>query len=282
MLAIAELVFYVGVACFVAAALVTVRHLSGTSAAALGLSLRLASAGAACLAAMLALRWAHFQSIPLTTMTDSLSLFVLFATLVMLWVLRKDNVRALACFYVPPLAALCLMNAATAHQHFSEEPWHLPSAPLVLHVGLVFLSYAMFLLASMTSAAYLFQARHLKRHHLSGLSHRLPSLEELDRTLFGLVGLGYPSFVATLILGVVWAWFGRSLLGEHWWLSPKILSSPLMVALYAVAFHARRSGRLRGTKLAYFVLIGFSLLLLLYVVLTLMGLRSYHFRGTPT
>jgi len=279
---IMDVAFYAGILFYVGAALMALRHLRSANGEALDLGLRLSTAGAACLAVTFVCRWAVFHRPPMTTMTDSLNLLILFATLVMLWVLRKAAVRALMCFYVPPLTLLCLINAGVAHRYLHQAPRPLPSAPLMVHVGLVFLSYAMFFLASMTSGAYIFQTRHLKRHHTSGLFHRLPSLEELDRTLSGLVSLGYPFFVVTLILGMLWAWFERDLLGTHWWLAPKVLSSPLMVAFYALAFHARRSGRLRGPKLAYFVFIGFSSLLLMYVALTLMNLRAYNFWGTPT
>jgi len=186
----------------------------------------------------------------------------------------------LLCFYAPPLGAACLMNAATAFPRLHAAPRTLPGAPLVVHVGMVFFAYALFYLASMTSAAYVFQAARLKARRTTGLFQRLPALEKLEHILWRLIVIGYPIFVATLALGLVWVWLDRGLLEARWWLAPKVVMSWVMVAFYAATFHVRRSGRLRGHKLAYLVFIGFSVLLAVYVVLALMNLRDYHFWGT--
>ena len=269
--------FYSGVALYLAAAVTALRYLRHANGWALRFALWLSAGGAALFMAAFLLRWATWRLVPLTTVSDSLNVLVVMSTVVMLLLMRRPNVRALACFYLPPLAALCLVSAAVAHNDLFYQPKELSGIPLILHVGLVFLAYAMFLLACMTSAAYIFQTHRLKRHNALGLSHHLPSLEQLDHTLSRLVSLGYPLFLLTLCLGLIWAHAEGGLLSPQWWLAPKVLLSFVMAAFYAVAFHGRRSGRLRGPKLAYLVFLAFVLLLAMYLVLALMQLREYSF-----
>jgi len=275
-----DIAFYAGTACYLAAALLTLRYARGAGKPALVFPGRLLAAGVACFVATFVLRWVRWGLLPLTTTADSLVLFVLLSAVLVLVAVRRHDVPGLLCFHVPPLAAVCLLNAVVAHPDLHAAPRALRGLPLSIHVGAVFLAYALFFLASTTSAAYLYQARRLKRHQTAGLFQRLPSLEELDRTLYRLVAVGYPLFAATLGLGVLWAWLDRDLLQPGWWHAPKVLLSVVMVLFFAVMFHMRRSGRLRGPKLALLVFSGFSSLLVLYVVSAVLHLRTYNFWGT--
>jgi len=272
-----DIAFYTGSACFVAAGLMALRHLRGNCGDTLKPAARVLLAGAALLLVTLVFRGVKWGMMPLTTTVDALSLFGLLTAVIMVYVVRKENAPAMLCFYAPPLAAACLINAAVAHDALHTSPRELQGLPLTLHVGTVFLAYALFFLASMTSAAYLFQAHRLKHRKTTGLFQRLPSLEQLDRTLWRLVRYGYPLFVATLALGFVWAWFDDQLLEARWWLAPKVIMSCAMVVFYGALFHLRRHGGLRGPKLSYLMLVGFVALLLAYFALDLLHLRDYNF-----
>ena len=75
---------------------------------------------------------------------------------------------------------------------------------------------------------------------------------------------------------------GDELLGPHWFLSPKVLLALVMAAFYAVTFHTRRFGLLRGPKLATLVFGGFVGLLGVYLVLGVMQLNNYFFWGASS
>ena len=89
-------------------------------------------------------------------------------------------------------------------------------------------------------------------------------------------------FAVTLIVGGIWARVDAGLLGPQWYLAPKILQAVAMVAFYAFVFHARQIGLLRGRKLAFAVLIGFSVMLGIYLVRALLGVSYYHFWGSAS
>lgn len=240
------------------------------------------SLGAAlCLAATLAARFAQWKVIPLTTGSDSLMLFIAMAAFTSAAVVRQDRFRALLLFYALPLAILGTLCALLARRDFLDAPSQINASQTLLfaHVALAFQAYALFLIASLTSLAYVFQARRLKLRRTAGMFQKLPSLEDLDRTLFLLVLFGYPMFAVTLVLGLVWAWINPNPLSPTWWYSPKILLSALMVLFYAGCFHSRSLGLLRGPKLAYFVFVGFALLLVFYLALELLRMTNYNFWG---
>lgn len=271
--------FYTGVACYVVAAIVAAAYLRRQEDRVLGAAYGIALIGAVLFLVTFALRIAAWQRLPLTNVTDSLNLFVLLSTAVMIFVAKQERMGSLLSFYLPPVALIAVINGTVAHGYLRAEPRALEGVPLTVHVGLAFLAYALFFVASVTSVAYVFQDNRLKHRQTLGLFHKLPSLEQLDRSLFRLIKIGYPLFAITLILGFIWAFLDRNLLGPHWYLAPKIIMALLMATFYSAAFHGRRLGRLRGPKLAFFVFIGFSVLLVAHLVLGLTQLNNYNFWG---
>ncbi|MCX5758264.1 MAG: cytochrome c biogenesis protein CcsA [Candidatus Hydrogenedentes bacterium] len=274
--------FYIGSLLYCCAGALSLTYLWKGTRRVLDHSVRLVWGGTAGMLAMFAIRWATYGRIPLTTLSDSLSLFLILSSTLMVIITRKDNVSALLSFYLPPLAVVSLVNAAGAFRYLTVEPLQLRGAPLVVHVGLAFLAYALFFAAGMTSAAYLCHTSHLKHHRSTWLTKRMPSLQELDTTLSRLLMYAYPLFVLTLAQGLVWAWLDPTPLGPHWWLAPKVVLSFVMVVFYACAVHLRFANMLRGPKLSYMVLFGFLVLFGLFVGLTLANVRGYNFwSGKP-
>ncbi len=270
---------YAGVVCYAGAAAFSLWFLREETARRLHAAGRLATAGTVFLAVTFTLRYLHWRLLPMTSPTDSLVLFVLMGSVTASAVLWDEKRRALMCFYMPPLAVIALIAAYTALADFGAGPKPLTTLLLTVHVSLAMLAYALFLMASLTSLAYAFQSGRLKGHRTTGLFLKLPSLEELDRTLYQLIAFGYPLFVVTLWLGLFWAWYDSSSLSDTWWLSPKIVLSLVMVLLYSFSYHARARGWLRGPKLAYCVFWGFGLLLFAYLFLNVLGLTNYNFWG---
>lgn len=279
MVLLCVLLFVSGLTVYVLAAVLAVSYLAGANARALTLAHRLAAVGGLLVAALFIARWAAWGRLPLTTTVDVLGLFLLMTMGSALFVLRDVKVRALWGFYLPPMALIYVVNTLWGWQYLYSAPKQFRALFLATHVGLAFWAYALFFLASLTSMAYVHQARRLKHHRRDDMSYRLPPLELLDGLLYRLVLYGYPLFVVTLLLGLTWAWLDRTLLGPHWWMSPKVVSSYVMVAFYALVVHLRFFGRLRGPKLAHLIFYVFAVFLAAYIVLVALDLRNYNFWG---
>lgn len=272
-----EVLFFAGLGLYLAATIVALAYLRAGSARTLAILSGFLSAGCTVLIAVFAIRWSLFALLPLTTMGDALNLFVILGTAISLYIAHSNNVRPLLSFFGPALAALYLYNAMSDYSFLRQQPKELNGVFLAVHVGLAFLAYSLFFVASLTSLAYVFQARNLKQLHTTRLFHKLPSLELLDQSLFKLITYGYVFFAITFVLGFIWAYIDSEKLGANWWLSAKIVRAFFMVILYSVAFHTRRQGRLRGQKLAYLVFVGFGLLLASYMVLGVVQLQDFNF-----
>ncbi len=269
--------FYAGFACYLIAFAAVLRYLAKAEPRTLDVAQWASVAGAVSLAIAFLTRWIGWGQFPVSGTIGPVLMLVMLSTAVALPVVLTASERALLCFYVPALALLYALMVAisiTRGEAFLGEPPSdaLNGAFLTVHVGLAFFSYALFLVASLTSVAYLFQARHLKQHQLTRLFHTLPPLERLDRTLLRLITVGYALFGVTLVLGFIWAVRNEELLDDRWFVSTKILRAAAMVVFYAFAFHGRQLGWLRGQKLAYVIFVGFTGLMLIYLAL---GIANY-------
>ncbi len=267
----------VGVVLYTAAAALSMQYLWRDAGGFLNWARTLTVTAAVFVAMVLALRWMEWGRVPLTNPVDILNLFLLLCTVIVMIVQARKGMRALLCFYLPPLAFAALLNVALAQQYIDVPPKELRAFFLIIHVGLAYLAYALYFIASLTAVAYLVQARNLKMRRITGLFQRLPSLEQLDQTLYWLISVGYPFFGVTLSLGLYWSWVDRELLGPQWWLSNKVVVAWFMVAFYAVCFHVRRRGLLRGPKLSYLVAGGFGGLMTIYIVAQAFNLGSHSF-----
>lgn len=271
--------FYLAIAAYGAAALVSVRYARGADPHLLVYAKRLAALANTLLLAVFLLRWAHWGLLPLTGVGDSLNLLLILCTGIILIVQRDETMRPLMCFYFPALAIIALINGIAGPRYLSEAPRALDGIPLIIHMGMVFLAFALFFVASLTSMGYVFKAQRLKRHNTAGFFQRLPSLEQLDRSLFRLISIGYPLFVLTFLYALYWAWDSREGLDPHWYISPKIAFAIAMAVLYGASFHVRRFGLLRGPKLAYLIFYGFTFLLVVYLALNYTDLFAASFSG---
>ncbi len=274
--------FYLAVTCYLLAAGLALRTFRTPDDRALALARHAAGAGNTLLLAVFVYRWWQFGAVPFTGMGDSLNLFLVLCTGIMLTVQRRAEMRPLLVYYFPALAVMAIISGLVGPRYLSDAPKALNGLLLTVHVGLVFLSFALFFVASLTSAAYAAKAQKLKKLSTGGFTSRLPSLDLLDGTLYKLIAAGYISFVLTAALGLGWAFSARDLLGEYWYISPKIFLSFAMVALYAVCFHGRGLGLLRGPNLAYLVSFGFFSLLAIYLVMSTFQVGGAEFWGNAS
>lgn len=266
------ILFFTGIAFYLGSAvsgLLFLRMSSNTRL--LGLATQLCGAGALLVVAMIAVRAFQWRLVPLTTAVDTLSFFIALSGIVALITTRSPRRRGLLPFYTTPLALVALLAASRAVPALGTAPNALSGFWLAPHVGLVLLAFALFFTACFTSLAYALQARRLKELNTTGLFKALPSLENLDQTLFQLIRFGYPVFVFALLLGFLWA-RSEGMSPVTFMTSPKVMLSVVMVFFYAFSYHARSLGLLRGPKLAYLVFGGVAVLLGIFLALEVMDL----------
>ena len=274
--------FYGAIAAYIFSAVVVLIYIRNGNNDLLSRAKKLAAFGNVLLLLVFLSRGIEFGRIPFTGLGDSLNLFLVLCTGIILLLQREEKMRPLMAYYLPALAILALISGIFSPASLSEAPKELNGLLLFVHVLLVFLAFALFFIASLTSMAYVTKAQSLKRMTSGTIAERLPSLERLDKVLFRLIGFGYPAFALTLALGFAWAYGSRDTLGETWYFSPRIVLALFMVIFYAFSFHIRRRGLLRGPKLAYLVFFVSTALFVMYLGIELMQIGGYTMGGTPS
>ncbi|GIP39176.1 protein HemX [Paenibacillus sp. J31TS4] len=143
------------------------------------------------------------------------------------------------------------------------EGWHITDELLFIHVSLAIASYTAFLAAAIFSGMYLFLHRKLKDKKWGGRMKRLPSLETMDQYAWTTVLTGFPLLMLALALGLAWLVLQGS---DHLLLDPKVLSSLVLLAVYAAVIVSRSAFQASRQTLAKWILAAFVLVLINFLL----------------
>ena len=133
---------------------------------------------------------------------------------------------------------------------------------LFVHITCVLLSYAAFLLAFCSGILFLLQERQLKRKRMGVLFHRLPALDTLDRVNVLAVGWGFALLSVGILVGAV---IGRRATGQWWNNDPKVYGTVMLWGIYLLLWLLRVRSALRGRKVAVLSVLGFGLVLVIWL-----------------
>jgi len=195
---------------------------------------------------------------PLGNLGEALSVAVWIAVALTLWLERQSGVKVLGAF-VLPVASMLGVSAAAARLGPGPIERAITGAWLWVHIALVLVGIAAFVLNFAGAIMYVLQERQLKGRRPGAFYYRLPALETLDRLTYRTLALGFPFLTTGLILGAVWA--GR-LWGTLFALDPLVLLSFVAWAIYAATLAGRAAAGWHGRRAAYFSIVGFAALVL--------------------
>lgn len=186
----------------------------------------------------------------------------------LLFILSKKLLHLPALFLIVPPSACFLLIFGLLISSPSQPsilPASIPKPLLLLHIALVILSYALFILAFASSLFYLIKDDRLKRKMLSPSFFELPPLQDMEKLGSHLLLIGFPLLTVGLLLGFL----SIDIAGKGFKaLDPKILISSLLWLFYGAALWLRVSKKCTGRKGAYLLIVGFFLLLFTYVGLS--------------
>ena len=176
-----------------------------------------------------------------------------------------------------PLAVILFLSAF----RLTAAPLSLPSSLTTLffglHIGALFLSLGLLLMAFSAGALFLHVEKRIKtKEKLTGFRKDLPALATFDRINHWAVVCGFPLFTLGLISGFAWArtaWENAGL-----W-DPKEVTSIVIWILFALLFHQRLALGWRGRKPALL-----AMLLFLFSAASLVGVNLFlptHHSLTP-
>lgn len=169
---------------------------------------------------------------------------------------------------------------------------------LIIHVGVAIAATGIFTVAFATAVLQVLQdGRETGRSHLDhpwrsadGLRRALsrwrvtgpawswlrtvPSARQLEALSFRLNAIGFVLWTFTLIGGAIWA---EHAWGRYWGWDPKEVGTFVAWVVYAAYLHARTTRGWAGRKAAYFVYVGYAVVLANFTVVNLFvdGKHSY-------
>ena len=194
---------------------------------------------------------------------------------------RRRDLRVLGTFLVVPMLILMLI---------AQRMWYVPAAALppslqnshwlVIHVSVAIISTALFTIGAVVSGLQLLRARIEKQGipaepgRIAGILLRLPTAKDLEALAFRIHAVGFVLWTFTLIFGAIWA---STAWGRYWGWDPKEVWTFVIWVVYAAYLHARATAGFRGTRSAWFALVGFACVIFNFTIVNTVinGLHSY-------
>jgi cytochrome c-type biogenesis protein CcsB len=206
----------------------------------------------------LSLVYAYAKGEPLAqSFVTTLYLFAWFISLVYIASQYKFRASLLGAFAAPLAFILTLPNVIVPHGIIEQNPT-LSNPWILIHIALILLGEALFTVAFISGALYLFQEKKIKSKHVGSFLEKFPSLTTLDRMNHLCLIIGFPLVTVGIALGFLLA---KEILGSNWVWGHKETWSMVTWLLYAVLIHGRLSSGWKGRKAAWGAVLGFAIIL---------------------
>ncbi|MFC4616243.1 c-type cytochrome biogenesis protein CcsB [Cellulomonas algicola] len=211
-------------------------------------------------------------------------------------VVQQRRVIAFLGVLVMGIAVLALVLALNAFyiQADAVQP-ALHSYWLVIHVGVAIIATGIFTVAFAASAlqiladvrasgpkpvdaprAWTDGMRRAVVGQRFGWVDQVPSPRDLEALAFRLNALGFVLWTFTLIGGAIWA---EHAWGRYWGWDPKEVGTFVAWVVYAAYLHARTTRGWSGRRAAYFVFVGYAVVLANFTVVNLVFSGKHSYSG---
>ncbi len=202
-----------------------------------------------------------YGQLPLVGLAPSLSTLALVMGVGLLATLGLGEGRRVGIVIVPGVIVLQGVAVSLGIRPV-PAPLDFQGAWFTFHVTLAFLGLGGMAQAFASGVLYLIQLNEIKSKRLGRLFHFTPPLATLDRlTRVGLVG-GFTTFSLGLALGWVWTLSFRHSFEQS---DPKVVWAVLSWFVFVVALAVRAGGGLKERRSAVASVVGFTLIVIVYV-----------------
>ncbi len=247
---------------------------AGGSAAQAGLPIMYGGIAAGVLITVVVLTWRaateRAASLPLYNYLDAFLILSLILTGLLFYFRVTQYLKGLSLFLLPMIAALLLLggllDALNKNEFNDSSPW------IFIHVITIFPGFLCFAAACVCGAVYLLVDRQLRKKGLEP-SHRwsgLPPLASMERFMQRAIYLGFPLLTIAIIAGFAGVFQppSRPVRFAAFLTSPKLILSALAWIVYALMLHIKWTPAFRGPRAAWLSILGFVLLMTVFLVVT--------------
>ncbi|MDR2820267.1 MAG: cytochrome c biogenesis protein [Desulfovibrio sp.] len=236
---------------------------------------RLALAGFACQTLMLVLGF--HKTLPgglsLGAYLQLLAWFLLLCGLLVWWRLHQEPLL----LFSAPWGLILFTMSAPYLENLVNVPPSLHTPFYALHIGALFLSLALLVLAFVAGVLFLFlEGRIKKKRRMALFWQDMPAISILDKINAFATLMAFPLYTLGIVAGLLWAKpvFGNTITGD-----PKEVISLIIWLIFAALFHNRLLRGWRGRKAAHLTVLIFILCLFsIFVVNTIMDTHHAFIR----
>lgn len=211
--------------------------------------------------------------LPMTSVGEALGMVALCLAICYFWIEVRRGTPMIGMFVMAVVALLMLPSALGlgGERHPSEI---LRSPLFAMHTLAAVASYCALALASIYGVLFLLLYHELKLGRFSLVYHRLPSLDELSRTMIRSTAAGFTLLGMTIVLGFVWI----SHVFPGYYADPKVILTVVVWLVSGSALLVHYRLHRGGTLTVYLSLAGFGLLLLSTLIPGHLAGSFHHFR----
>ncbi len=207
----------------------------------------------------------RMQHIPVSSPAQAMNMVVFVASVVFMSLIWKKATTVLMAFFLPVATfAMGLIAPSLGRDPGifieSSRYWY------GLHTLSVIAGEALFVVAFITSVVYLVHERIIRKGTIHTAASGLPPLAILDKILYSCLSIGFVAISAGMILGALWA---SSLDVSFASIAPKISAGAIMWLVFALGVHQRFAIGWRGSRTAIITVIGFTLMIVGFIVVNL-------------
>ena len=226
------------------------------------------------------LNWIYLEHFPIINIKEICSLIAWAIAGYCLSAVPRHKARALPVILSTIAFILTLLSLLWPEQQTSETVINLITASTFtrvifpLHVTMLVLSYAAFVVTLAAGVMYLIQERELKAKRFGTAFKWLPALNTCDEIGYRSLTIGFVSLTLGMVTGMMW---GKQHDGRFWHNDPKEVMALVTWIVYLGIMHYRLTAGWRGRRVAWMAIGGFVAVLMTFIGARAMG--GYHVFG---
>lgn len=219
----------------------------------------------------IATRLLTLRTMPLSTVFDALSFFSF--SILFIYILIESSIKNRSSGFFIILFAFLLKLISSFSYSWEQSPDELLSnSTFAIHASLTLMGYTAISLSAIYALMYVIQHRNMKKRHFGVIYRQMPSLDYLERMSIRSVAIGVVLLGLGIFLGHVQA---NRVFGSPWPVDSKVIITDIIWILYFISYLLARTLKWRGTKMAYFSLSGFILLMASSMIVYLLS-ETFH------
>ncbi len=240
----------------------------------------LVGAGFATHTVSLILNWINLNHFPIVNVKEIYSFIAWAVAGYYLGAVPRHKARALPIVLLVITFVMTLLSLLLPEQQASETVVNLITASTFtrvifpLHVTMLVLSYAAFIVTLAGGIMYLIQERELKAKHFGAAFKWLPALNTCDEIGYRSLTIGFVLLTLGMVTGMMW---GKQHDGRFWHNDPKEVLALVTWIVYLGIMHYRLTAGWRGRRVAWMAIGGFVAVLMTFIGARAMG--GYHVFG---